>query len=51
VKIFEYLDRFEGLAWAPWPNWRNWGWTNDASGWSRISIFWIGPVGFAWSEK
>ncbi len=27
------------------------GCTDDASGWSRISIFWIGPVGFAWSDK
>jgi hypothetical protein len=45
---FAFLNNFEGLAYAPWPHWWNWGWTGDARGWGNIAIFWVGPFGFAW---
>ncbi len=39
---------YDGLAYMPFPQWLNWGWTN---GWEpRECIFWVGPLGIVFRE-
>lgn len=43
------FDDFIGIAWAPFPNWLNFGWTKGYLGWDQI--FWVGPLGFSWRRR